>query len=82
MRDYNPGDPESMPSAWRGPGSEDMHVRAWLDDKQRIMALAIHNSDTGDGWEREGENETYFKLFSEPRAYPLGINLLFYVMTH
>ena len=82
LRDYNPDDPESMPSAWRGPGSEDMHVRAWLDDKQRIMVLAIHNSDTGDGWEREGENETYFKLFSEPRAYPLGINLLFYIMTH
>ena len=66
----------------RGPGSEDMHVRAWLDDKQRIMIIATHNTDNGDGWEREGENEEYFRQFSEARAYPLAINLIFYVMTH
>ena len=59
-----------------------MHVRAWLDDKQRIMILAIHNSDTGDGWEREGEDEDYFHQFSENRAYPLAVNAIFYLMTH
>ena len=66
-------------------GSEDtrdFHVRAWLDDRQRIMVIALHNTDTGDGWEREGENVDYFKAFSETRAYPLGINVIFYVMTH
>lgn len=67
---------------FRGAGSEEMHVRAWLDDKQRIMALAIHNSDVPDAWEREGENDAYFRRFSERIAYPLGINLLFYLMTH
>ena len=46
------------------------------------MVLAIHNSDVSDGWEREGENADYFALFSEPRAYPLGINIVFYLMTH
>lgn len=81
-RNYNPGDPSTPVSAYRGPGSEDMHVRAWLDDRQRIMILAFHNSDEGDGWEREGENEEYFHLFSEKRAYPLAINALFYLMTH
>ena len=81
-RGYDPGNPESSPSAWRGAGSREMHVRAWLDDKQRIMVVAIHNSDTGDGWEREGEDETYFQLFSETRAYPLAINIIFYLMTH
>lgn len=60
----------------------DVHVRAWLDDKQRIMVIALHNTDNGDGWEREGENEVYFHTFSETRAYPLAINIIFYVMTH
>jgi hypothetical protein len=59
-----------------------MHVRALLDDKQRISVLAFHNSDISDGWEREGENQDYFQKFSEKIAYPLGINIIFYLMTH
>ena len=47
-----------------------------------MMILAIHNSDVSDGWEREGEDETYFNRFSEKIAYPLGINIIFYLMTH
>jgi hypothetical protein len=82
-RDYDPKDPLSRLS-WRdrGEGSEEMHVRALLDDRQRIMVLALHNSDIPDGWEREGENIEYFQQFSEKISYPLGINLLFYLMTH
>ncbi len=68
--------------AFRGDGDPNMHVRAWLDDKGRIMVIATHNTDNGDGWEREGENKQYFETFSETRAYPLGINIVFYVMTH
>ena len=60
----------------------DMHVRAILDDKGRIMVLATHNCDNGDGWEREGESDFFFHEFSEKRAYPLGINIIFYLMTH
>jgi hypothetical protein len=64
--------------------TRDMHVRAWLDDKdqQRIMIIATHNTDNGDGWEREGENKEYFHDFSETRAYPLGINIITYLLTH
>jgi hypothetical protein len=81
--DYNPDDPSSNPtSRYRGEGYETMHVQALLDDKGRIMVLAIHNSDVSDGWEREGEYVEYFKTFSEARAYPLGINIMFYLMTH
>jgi hypothetical protein len=65
-----------------GEDTREMHVRAWLDDKQRIMVIATHNTDNGDGWEREGEDIEYFKMFSETRAYPLGINIIFYLMTH
>ena len=64
------------------PGAEEMHVRAILDSKGRIMVIATHNCDNGDGWEREGENDEFFHAFSEKRAFPLGINIIFYAMTH
>ena len=60
----------------------EMHVRALSDDKGRIMILATHNTDNGDGWEREGSDDYFFHEFSEKRAFPLGINIIFYVMTH
>jgi hypothetical protein len=81
--EYNPADPNSNPTRTdRGEGYETMHVQALLDDRGRIVVLAIHNSDVSDGWERESENSDYFKMFSEPRSYPLGINIVFYLMTH
>jgi hypothetical protein len=81
--DHNPNDPHSpLQRVFRGEGSEEMHVRAMLDDNKRVVILVIHNSDISDGWEREGENEVYFNKFSEKVAYPLGINIIFYFMTH
>jgi hypothetical protein len=82
-RDHDESDPQSpLQTIFRGEGSDQMHVRALFDEKQRMMILAIHNSDISDGWEREGENEVYFNKYSERIAYPLGINMLFYLMTH
>jgi hypothetical protein len=79
----SPNDPNSnLQIMWRGEGSETVKVRALLDDKERIMVIAIHNSDVSDGWEREGELVEYFQRFSEKISYPLGINMLFYLMTH
>ena len=81
--DYDPRDPGSqLQRVFRGEGSQDMHVRAWLDNKQRPMIIAVHNSDISDGWEREGEDLDYFEQFSEKISYPLGINIVFYLMTH
>jgi hypothetical protein len=60
----------------------EMHVRAITDDKGRIMVIACHNTDNGDGWEREQEYGYFFREFSEKRAYPLGINIIVYAMTH
>jgi hypothetical protein len=65
-----------------GEECRDVHVRALLDRKGRIMVLACHNTDNGDGWEREQEYQYFFREFSEKRAYPLGINIIFYAMTH
>jgi hypothetical protein len=58
------------------------HYRAIFDDKGRIMVFECANTDLGDGWEREGENEEYFHTFSEKQAYPMGINIVFWAMTH
>ena len=81
--DFDPDDEQSAPHrVFRGVGSDEMHVRALLDDAGRIMIFVIHNSDVSDGWEREGENDVYFDRFSERIAYPLGINIISYLMTH
>jgi hypothetical protein len=58
------------------------HYRGIFDDKGRMMAIICHNTDLGDGWEREGESHEYFKEFSEKWSYPLGINIVTYAMTH
>ena len=47
-----------------------------------MMVLQCGNTDLGDGWEREGSNEEYFHVFSERQAYPMGINIVYYAMTH
>ena len=60
----------------------DVHFRALFDEKGRMMVIACHNTDNGDGWEREQEFPYFFREFSEKRAYPLGINIIFYAMTH
>ncbi len=66
-----------------GPSAEEMHVRALSDDKGRIMVIATHNCDNGDGWERETVGDgAFFLNFSEKRAFPLGINIIVYAMTH
>jgi hypothetical protein len=59
-----------------------VHHRAIFDDKGRMMVIATHNTDNGDGWEREGEFDYFFHNFSEKISYPLGINIIFYAMTH
>ncbi len=64
------------------PGSEHVHYRGVFDDKRRLMMIICWNTDTGEGWEQEGTDEWYFKEFSEKYAYPLGINIIFYALTH
>ncbi len=79
QRDRRDGHPETTS---RAPGQERAHYRAILDDKGRIMVLSCQNIDTGDAYQRERDDEDFFHRFSEKQGYPLGINILFYVMTH
>ena len=66
----------------RKPGSKNVHYRQIRDDNGRMMCIICHNTDLGDGWEREGEDRWYFKEFSEKKAYPMGVNIVFYALTH
>ncbi|MBT5709146.1 MAG: DUF4159 domain-containing protein [Verrucomicrobia bacterium] len=69
---------------WHGDpqGDEGPHFWGYFDDRGRLMALFCHNNDIGDGWEREGQNSEYFRLYSERVSYPLGINIVMYALTH
>lgn len=67
---------------WERWDAREPHYRAIFDDQGRMMVIICHNTDLGDGWEREGEDEWYFREFSEKKAYPLGINIVFYALTH
>jgi hypothetical protein len=64
------------------PGSlETPQLRAWADKEGRLMVIATHNTDVGDGWEREAYGEWYFEMFST-RSYMVGVNVVTYAMTH
>ena len=65
-----------------GSDTSRVHYLGLFDDKGRMMAVICHNTDLGDGWEREGENVQYFREFSEKKSYPMGINIITYAMTH
>jgi hypothetical protein len=67
---------------WEREDAKEVHYRAIFDDKGRMMVIICQNTDLGDGWEREGEDEWYFREFAEKRAYPMAINIIFYAMTH
>jgi hypothetical protein len=62
--------------------AHESHYRALFDDRGRMMMIICHNTDLGDGWEREGVDPGYFAEYSERLAYPMGINILVYAMTH
>jgi hypothetical protein len=67
---------------WEEADWKEVHYCAIYDDKQRMMVFISHNSDLGDGWEEEATDPFYFITFSEPKAYPIGFNVIFYAMTH
>jgi hypothetical protein len=66
----------------RGAESAVPEFRGVTDKNGRLMAVICHNTDLGDGWEREGENEMYFNEISARKAYPMGINIVVYALTH
>ncbi|MBT5707352.1 DUF4159 domain-containing protein [bacterium] len=73
---------ESWEDEIRGEIPRPANYQALLDDKGRIMVLMCHNTDLSDGWEEEGISQWFFSAYSEKYSYPLGINIVYYALTH
>jgi hypothetical protein len=58
-----------------------VNLRGVFDDEGRLMAVATHNTDIGDGFEREGYGEEYFETYSKV-AYAMGVNIVVYALSH
>ena len=89
---YNVTEVPQVPSIshWRSTGGgtseryEDsavVYFKGIQDDRGRLLVLVSHNTDIADTWEREGQSQQYFDLFS-PRGYAIGVNVVLYAMTH
>ena len=65
----------------RGPDSATVFFKGIQDERGRLLVLISHNTDIADTWEREGQSQQYFDLFS-PRGYAVGVNVVLYAMTH
>jgi len=66
---------------WEVPDGKEVHYRGILDDRGRLMVLLCHNTDLADGWERTGADAFYTEEFSRKRAFPMGINIIYYALT-
>ena len=62
-------------------GVRTVHFMGLFDRHDRLMAVATHNTDIADGWEREGESKEFFDRFSID-SYAITINILVYALTH
>jgi hypothetical protein len=56
------------------------HWRALYDDNGRLIVIANHNMDIGDGWEHADDPE--YPLPFTKAAYELGVNYVIFAMTH
>jgi hypothetical protein len=65
-----------------GEECREVHYKGVFDDKDRMMVVICHNTDLGDAWEREGADEWFSREFAEKKAYPMGINIVVYALTH
>ncbi|MEM9646267.1 MAG: DUF4159 domain-containing protein [Planctomycetota bacterium] len=80
------GLPHDPPGMHRQPagglrGVREVHFMGLFDTDERLLAVATHNTDIADGWEREGESKEFFDRFSI-KSYAITINILVYAMTH
>lgn len=77
---YDPPAVHRFPTGDRE-GLRQVHFMGLFDSQGRLAAVATHNTDIADGWEREGEDHEFFTRFSI-QAYALTINIITYALTH
>jgi hypothetical protein len=58
-----------------------VNFRGYFDEQGRLIVVATHNTDVGDGFEREAYGESYFETYST-QAYMIGVNIAVYALTH
>ncbi|HKS36831.1 MAG TPA: DUF4159 domain-containing protein [Verrucomicrobiae bacterium] len=73
---------QSSGVTWEREDAREAHYRGLFDDSGRLMAVFCHNTDLGDGWERQVESEYYYREFSLKKAYPMGINIVVHALSH
>ena len=66
---------------WERADAKQAHYRGLVGDDGKLMAVFCHNTDLADAWEREGEDQYYFREFSLKKAYPMGINIVVCALT-
>ena len=78
----NIGQWESMhTTSERGADSPRAYARAIFDKKGRLMVFMTFDTDFGDSFERETEDQDYFQRFSVP-AYEIASDVMIYALTH
>ncbi len=65
---------------WERADAKDVGYYSINNDQGRLAVLICRNTDLADGWERVGQDAWYAQEFSEKRAFPMGINIVFYVL--
>ena len=65
----------------RGADSATPHARAISDAQGHMLVFMTHNTDFGDAFEREGDDNRYFDQFAAA-GYAVGVDVLLYALTH
>lgn len=79
-RTYDPPGVHRFPSGGER-GVRDVNFLGLFNASDRLLAIATHNTDIADGWEREGESKAFFDRFSID-SYAFSINVVVYAMSH
>ncbi len=79
-QNYDPPEIHRYPAGGED-GVNSVNFRGLFSKDGQLLAVATHNTDIGDGWEREAEDERYFEQFST-KSYALALNIITYALTH
>jgi len=78
--DYDPPEFHKEPTGGIA-GMQGVNFLGLFDKSDRLLAVATHNTDIADGWEREGESQAFFHRFSVS-SYFISINIISYLLSH
>lgn len=67
--------------SWERDDAKTVSYLGIQDVQKRLCVLICHNTDLADGWERVDDDAWYASEFSEKRAFPMAINVVFYALS-